>query len=166
MAYSSTVVEVALARVLASEGGYVNDPHDPGGETNFGISKRAYPDVDIANLTVDQAREIYVRDYWRAIRGDELPPAVALVTFDAAVNMGIKPAVRLLQAALDLPEDGVVGPLTLRAAARARDPVGLASRTTRRRILLYAKLVGFPRYGASWVQRSLDVFRDAVEFSA
>lgn len=55
----------AIAYVLANEGGYVNDPNDPGGETNFGISKRAYPDVDIKNLTVDGAKAIYRRDFWK-----------------------------------------------------------------------------------------------------
>ena len=59
--------------VLKSEGGYVNDPHDPGGETNFGISKRAYPSVDIKHLTKEGAIAIYKKDYWDKIKGDDLP---------------------------------------------------------------------------------------------
>lgn len=159
----STAFLKAVARVLKSEGGYVNDPHDPGGETKFGISKRSYPSVDIKNLTEDGARAIYERDYWQAVRGDVLPPAVACVVFDSAVNQGVKPAIRFLQAALGVPVDGVIGPATIAAATAVRDPVELASRICRRRIESYSTLEGWPRYRASWIQRTLDVFRDAVE---
>lgn len=75
--------------ILSSEGGYVNDPSDPGGETKFGISKRAYPNVDIKNLTVDGAKAIYKKDYWDAINGDCLDPDMACAAFDTAVNMGV-----------------------------------------------------------------------------
>ena len=79
----------AINRILAHEGGYVNDRFDPGGETRYGISKRAYPSVDIKNLTRDGAKALYHRDYWQAIQGDELHPAIAFQVMDAAVNHGV-----------------------------------------------------------------------------
>lgn len=79
----------ALAFVLAREGGYVNDAADPGGETNLGISKRAYPNLDIRNLTPDLAGTIYRADYWVKVGCDALTPGMALVVFDSAVNVGV-----------------------------------------------------------------------------
>ncbi len=87
--------EIAIKGVLANEGGYSNNPSDPGGETKFGISKRAYPNVDIANLTLDGAKAIYNRDYWRF--GDLLYQSVANKLLDMAVNMGLGRAISLAQ---------------------------------------------------------------------
>ncbi|MBE3604117.1 peptidoglycan-binding protein [bacterium] len=111
----------AVARVLRDEGGYVNNPDDPGGETNYGISKRSYPDLDIAHLTREQAIEIYFRDWWRKFRFGELPSGIAAKAFDLAVNMGAGAAVRCLQRALRacgrlVAEDGVIGDATIVAA--------------------------------------------------
>jgi lysozyme family protein len=89
----------ALRWILQREGGYVNDPADPGGETNFGISKRAYPDVDIKNLTRDQAATLYQRDYWIPAGCDTLDQGPALAVFDTAVNLGVSRALALWQAA-------------------------------------------------------------------
>ncbi len=79
----------ALAFVLEFEGGYSNDPDDPGGETKWGISKRAYPNVDILNLTPEQALEIYSRDYWDALDCDSYSYPNAISIFDTAVNCGV-----------------------------------------------------------------------------
>lgn len=79
----------ALQFVLEREGGYVNDPADPGGETNLGISKKAYPNIDIRNLTPELAGILYKRDYWDAAGCDSLTPGMALVVFDTAVNCGV-----------------------------------------------------------------------------
>lgn len=87
----------AVGMVLKHEGGYVNDPVDPGGETKYGISKRAYPKVDIAGLTVDGAKAIYKRDYWDAIGADQLPANVRYAAFDTAVNMGVGVARKFLK---------------------------------------------------------------------
>jgi len=117
-------LEYALSFVLEHEGGYVNDPDDPGGETNFGICARAYPDVDIAALTRAGAKEIYRRDYWHAQNCDQMPAHVALVMFDTAVNLGLRAAGRLLQRSINaqfidgevvpsLVVDGVIGTRTL-----------------------------------------------------
>ena len=82
------------------EGGYVNDPKDPGGETNFGISKRSYPRLDIGRLTWADAKVIYKKDFWDAVRGDELPLGVDLVVCDPAIHSGPGFAIKLLQKAL------------------------------------------------------------------
>jgi lysozyme family protein len=109
----------AIAFVLKMEGSYTLDPNDPGGETKFGISKKAYPSLDIANLTEEQAKEIYLRDYWNPCSCDELPPALAICVFDTAVNQGITKAKRILQISLDVTVDGVIGDKTVAAAFKA-----------------------------------------------
>ena len=109
-----------IERVLTHEGGYVNDPRDPGQETRWGISKRSYPAVDIRNLTRAQAIDIYRRDFWQRVRGDELPREFAFQALDAAVNHGIGNAVRWMQRAAGVADDGVIGPVTLAAVQRAQ----------------------------------------------
>lgn len=84
--------EAAMKFIFKWEGGYVNDPDDPGGETKYGISKRAYPNVDIKNLTKDQAKEIYFRDYWLKAGLDKYPQDKAIVLMNVAVNMGVAKA--------------------------------------------------------------------------
>ena len=85
--------------VLHHEGGYVNDPDDPGGETNFGIAKRSHPDVDIANLTKDGAKEIYKEHYWDKNKVESLPEDLRHIYFDMCVNQGKGRAVKILQRA-------------------------------------------------------------------
>ncbi len=82
----------AIVFVLRHEGGYVNDPRDPGGETKFGISKRAYPQVDIMSLTVNEAKDIYKTDYWDRAGCDGLAWPLCLVVLDTAVNCGVDKA--------------------------------------------------------------------------
>ena len=102
--------EIAIGPVLENEGGYVNNPNDPGGETKYGISKRQYPGLDIKNLSLEDAKGIYRKDYWQF---DEIEDqTIADKLLDMAVNMGVGTAVRLLQSALNLPADGVFGPKT------------------------------------------------------
>ena len=109
----------ALNFTLKNEGNYSNDSRDPGGETRYGISKNAYPNVDIANLTLDQATAIYLRDYWNQLYNG-LSAKLAVRIFDLSVNVGKKKAISLLQEALnqyfksDLVIDGIYGPLTHR----------------------------------------------------
>lgn len=79
----------AMEFTLKWEGGYVNDPADPGGETNFGISKRAYPTLDIKNLTMKDIYGIYFFDYWRPLKLDQYDEATAVALFDTAVNVGV-----------------------------------------------------------------------------
>jgi lysozyme family protein len=108
-------------KILDIEGGYCNDEHDAGGETNFGISKRSYPHIDIKALTPDQAMEIYRRDFWDKNQLSEIDnQALANVIFYMIVNMGSKPAVKLVQDAINLygfkiEVDGFIGDATLSA---------------------------------------------------
>ena len=106
----------AFDRLIGHEGGYVNNPEDPGGETNWGISKRSYPNIDIKNLTRDGANAIYLRDFWNRIKGDKLYDGVAYQLFDFAVNSGIETAVRYFQRAIGVADDGHWGPLSQAAA--------------------------------------------------
>ena len=94
--------ERAMDFVLKWEGGYVHHPDDPGGETNFGISKRAYPHLDIKGLTEAGAKEIYRMDYWEAAGCDDgFDWPMCLVVFDTAVNMGVMRALRLVEESPD-----------------------------------------------------------------
>ncbi|OED44056.1 hypothetical protein ACH42_08425 [Endozoicomonas sp. (ex Bugula neritina AB1)] len=113
--YSSSF-EIAIAFVLGEEGGFVDDPADNGGATKYGISQRSYPDLNIQSLTIEQVKTIYHDDYWQKCRCGELPAAVACVVMDTAVNMGIGRAIRLLQEALRVTVDGIMGPKTIEAA--------------------------------------------------
>lgn len=101
------------------EGGYVNNPADPGGETKYGISKRSYPSEDIANLTLERAKAIYLRDFWDPAGCDALPDALKFEMFDLAVNTSAPghpvTAIKLLQRAVGEVDDGVLGPHTLMA---------------------------------------------------
>jgi hypothetical protein len=89
--------EKAINFVLKWEGGYTNDKDDPGGETKYGISKRSYPDLDIKNLTLGKAKEIYKRDYWDRLNCDKLGYPMDIIAFDTAVNMGVSTAVDLMK---------------------------------------------------------------------
>jgi len=144
--------DTAFNRLIGHEGGYVNNPKDPGGETKYGISKRAYPDVDIAALTLDQAKAIYRRDFWDRARCDELPPAVAFQVFDTAVNSGIGQAIRFLQRSVGVADDGNVGPLTMNAVKRL-DAEVIAARFNGQRLDFMAKLSTWDTFGRGWARR-------------
>jgi lysozyme family protein len=122
----------AVERVLENEGGYVDSPDDPGGETKFGISRRHYPQLDIENLTRADAIQIYWRDWWRKYGYGALPSPVSAKMLDLAVNVGPSQAARCLQRALracgaNLAEDGTLGPATLAAALHANQIALLAA---------------------------------------
>ena len=134
----------AVERVLANEGGYCSNPADPGGATNFGISARSHPGLDIAALTRDAAVEIYWREWWLRFGFARLPAAPAAKTFDLAVNMGAGHAIQCLQRALracgtPVAEDGVIGADTAAQAARA-DPAALIA-ALRSELAAYYRLV-------------------------
>lgn len=129
----------AIKFVLDAEGGYTNHPNDPGGETNFGIDKRSNPEVDIKNLTKEKAIEIYFRKYWELSSAESLPQPLFLSYFDSVVNTGRKQANKFLQRALGVVADGVVGPVTLKAAAAA-DPIKTAYKLIDQRQTFYENL--------------------------
>ncbi|MCH8029078.1 MAG: peptidoglycan-binding protein [Candidatus Dadabacteria bacterium] len=113
--------------VLKHEGGYVNDPDDPGGETKFGISKRSFPILDIKSLTRNQAVAIYWGDYWKPEYDKINSEAIATKVFDLAVNTGHRTAHQRLQEAVNismsetkLTMDGIIGPVTLSCLNRTR----------------------------------------------
>jgi lysozyme family protein len=126
----------AFRFLIGEEGGYVNDPADPGGETKFGISKRAYPQLDIKSLTLDQAKAIYRRDYWDRLQLDARKYGPALVLFDCAVNQGVARAQALLS-----------------QVATSSQPFVIAFQAER--ALIYASLPTFARYGRGWMRRLL-----------
>lgn len=151
-----------IDHVLAHEGGYVNNPRDPGGETNWGIAKRSHPDVNIRALTREGAIDIYRRDYWLPIQGDSLPAAAAFQVLDAAVNHGPGNAIRWLQRAAGVADDGKIGPITL-AAVKAADPNDLALKFNAERLMFYASLSTFDTFGRGWTRRVAGNLRYAAQ---
>ena len=151
----------AFTIVVALEGGYVNDPSDPGGETKFGISRRSHPDIDILHLTREQARSIFLADYWAAAHCDEIPWPLSLYVFDAAVNQGVSAAIRMLQARLRVREDGGFGPVTLAAALRMARSEEFGDMYMAERALRYARTAQFDLYGLGWMRRLFSVARSA-----
>ena len=154
--------EKSLERVLINEGGYVNDPQDPGGETRWGISKRSYPSVNIATLTKEQAGEIYRRDFWDKCHADDLPPALAFQVFDMAVNSGIGTAIRKLQLAAGVADDGHWGPVTAAAIGQMTDHA-LTIGFLAERLDFMRKLTTWPRFGAGWAGRIAHDMRLAAQ---
>ena len=125
MSYSKAY-EIAFKHILESEGGYVNDPKDPGGETKYGICKRQYPKEDIKNLTIERAKEIYHADYWKPYFYDKVSEALAIKVFDTAINIGPRNAFRLLQEAANalganLTVDGAIGPKSLDVITKLKE---------------------------------------------
>ena len=162
-----TAFDQAFRVVVGEEGGFTANPADPGNwtggacgrgqclGTRYGVSAAAYPGVAIATLTLDAARAIFRRDYWDPVAGDSLPPPLALLVFDAAVNNGVSRAVRWLQAAAGIPPDGAMGPRTLAAvAAKAgQDTAGLLAEFQAQRLLFMTGLPTWRTFGLGWARR-------------
>ncbi len=152
----------AIVKTLAREGGarYTETPGDSGGATKYGISKRAYPQLDIRNITEQQARDIYRADYWNAVQGDAIrSQEVAENIFDTAVNMGTGRAVRITQMVLGLsPVDGNLGPATL-AAINAADPARFVADYTLAKIARYVGICNKDRsqrqFLMGWLNRAM-----------
>ena len=144
--------DVAINRLLTNEGGYVNNPSAPGGETKWGISQRSYPNLDIASLTRDQAIAIYKTDFWDKIDGDAMPAGVGFQALDFAVNSGISTAMRALQRAIGVADDGVFGPVSL-AALKAADPADTIMRLLAERLMFMTGLSGWASFGRGWARR-------------
>lgn len=110
--------KLALGWIFDAEGGDADHPDDRGGRTRYGISQAAYPNINVASLTRDHAAKLYERDYWLKACCDKLPAGLAIAHFDGAVQHGPTTAIRLLQRALGVQQDGVFGQITLAAALR------------------------------------------------
>ena len=150
----------AFQITVGVEGGYVNDPADPGGETKYGISHRAYPDIGIKALTLDQAKAIYQRDYWQAASCDRMPERIGHLVFDCAVHHGVKTAIKLLQRALRVADDGEFGPVT-RGQLLARDTNETADLLMAQRMLYLMTCSAWPTYKLGWAKRCFSVARAA-----
>ena len=144
--------DIAFTRLLGHEGQYSNDPNDPGGETNWGISKRSYPHVDIKALTREGAKVIYFRDFWVRIDAYRLDDGVAFQVFDFAVNSGIETAMRYLQRAVGVADDGHWGPVSRRAAMAMSEP-DILMRLNAERLDFMTRLKNWPHAGRGWARR-------------
>jgi len=152
--------DTAFGRLIGHEGGYVNNPRDPGGETKFGISKRSYPDVEIASLTIDQAKAIYLRDFWAPL--GEAHPAVKFQVFDFAVNSGMQTALRKLQLAIGVADDGHWGPLSA-AKLAGMDVNDVLMRFAAERLDFMRRLSTWSTFGAGWAGRIANDLRFAAK---
>lgn len=154
----------AFERVIGHEGSFQDDPRDRGNWTSgkigqgqlkgtkYGVSAMAYPMLDIKNLTLDGAKDIYRADYWNRCHIDDLPDCVRFDMFDTAINSGVGTAIKLMQRALGVKADGVWGPNTS-AAAKAADPFLLDKKFSGYRLQYICDLGTFPTYGKGWVRR-------------
>ncbi|NJM13355.1 MAG: hypothetical protein HC889_17110 [Synechococcaceae cyanobacterium SM1_2_3] len=151
-----------LQLILDEEGGISNHRQDPGGLTKFGISRRSYPNLDINSLTLQQASEIYHRDYWTPIKGDLLPPGLDLMMFDGAVNQGTHTAIVLLQKALDIKADGIIGEVTLSRASREMPTLLITFAAER--ALRYEFNRNEETFGRGWYRRLFRIQNAALAF--
>jgi lysozyme family protein len=152
--------EQAFEKLLSHEGGYVNDRRDPGGETRYGISKRSYPNEDIAGMTLERAKLIYHRDYWLPSGCEVVPDALKLQLFDMSVNSGVKAAIKAMQQAACVPADGVIGPQTL-TAIRAMQPARFVARFNGVRLAFMAGMAQWPAFSRGWALRIADNLLEA-----
>lgn len=151
----------AFEALIGNEGGYANVKGDPGGETNWGIAKRSYPNVNIKTLTLEGAKAIYYEDFWLVSGSEYLSYAVVYEVFDAAVNHGIGRAIKLLQQAIGVTADGVSGKNTIKAV-RLMDESDILLRFNAFRLKFYTSLPTWPLFGKGWTNRVADnLIRDA-----
>lgn len=151
--------DTAFDRLLGHEGSYVDNPVDPGGETNWGISKRSYPDIDIRNLTRNEAKAIYLKDFWNPL--GLAHPAIKFQVFDFAVNSGIQTAIRKLQAAIGVADDGHWGPQSA-AKLAGFDLNDVLLLFIAERQEFWTKLSTWPTFGKGWINRSSGNLRFAA----
>lgn len=149
-----------FVNIIGTEGGYVNSPNDPGGETKYGISKRSYPDLDIKNLTLEKAKEIYWYDFWMKLRLDMIAPSLDEFIFDFAVNSGVGTVARMIQRAIGVLPDGIIGERTV-AALKSCDGMALARLLFVERAIIFAKAKEnvFQENSHGWYARLFDQTR-------
>lgn len=152
--------DTAVTKVLGHEGGYSDHPDDPGGKTRYGITEEVARRVgykgDMRELPLDLAKQIYRRDYWDAVKADHLPAGVRYAVFDAAVNSGPPQAIKWLQRAAGVKDDGIIGPITL-AAVHAQNADSLRMRILAQRLKFLAGLSNWPAFGRGWARRVADL---------
>ena len=158
--------EEAVGFVLQAEGGYVSAAEarrrgDRGGETNMGISKRAHPTEDLPNMTVDRAKQIYKRDYWDRVRGDELPKATAFIALDYAVNSGPGRVHKALRRAVGLPEKGELTPQVMRRLRKIPDRVLARHLLQDRAEFILVRSSVEPQHARGWAARLKRLAKEA-----
>lgn len=167
----------AFELTVGHEGGFQNDKRDRGnwtsgvigkGElrgTKYGITAMTYPDLPIAHLTLDQAKAIYLEDFWTPSRCNDLPSGVDYLVFDAAVNHGKDRAIKLLQTAVGAVPDGALGPRTM-GRINSRKPQEIIEEFCVRRMMFYATIKTFNVYGLGWTRRAFHTHREAANLNS
>jgi len=158
--------------VLKHEGGFVNNPKDPGGMTNLGVTKAAWEsywkrsssEAEMRSLTPNIVKPFYKAMYWDKIRGDELPSGVDYAAYDLAVNSGVGRASKYLQEVAGVPADGVIGPKSM-AAIAACDPVEMTDAICDMRLDFLKRLTTFETFGKGWSRRVAEVKEKALSMA-
>ena len=150
----------AFDKLLGHEGGFSNHKDDRGGATRYGVTEAVAREVgyrgNMRELPLELAQRIYKDRYWDAVQAENLPPDVRYIVFDGAVNSGVAQAAKWLQRACGVKDDGVVGPLTIRAA-NALHPDGLKRKILAQRLRFMATLPNWPAFGRGWANRISDL---------
>lgn len=165
--------ENCLKCVLDSEGGYINHPSDPGGATNFGITKQAWADylkipvsnLDIKNLDNKLVADFYKKKYWDVCKCDLLPAGIDYCVFDYAVHSGPSRAIKTLQKSLDLVVDGIIGSQTLSKVQNLKDKKIIVMRICAQRMVFLKSLAQYPIFGKGWLSRVMKVQSKAMGVS-
>lgn len=148
--------------LIGHEGGYSNHPSDPGGETMWGVTRRVALQEgytgEMRYLPRDTAKAIYRKKYWDAVKADELPVPIRYAVFDAAVNSGVSQAVKWLQQAVDVQDDGVIGPMTI-AAAKKADFLALPNMLGHR-LDFMTSLPTWGQFGRGWARRIAAILKE------
>jgi len=150
----------AFDKLLKHEGGYSDHAADPGGKTRYGITEAVAREVgyrgDMRELPLELAQRIYKERYWDAVQAEALPPDVRYIVFDGAVNSGVAQSSKWLQRACGVKDDGVIGPITIRAASTLHSE-GLRRRILAQRLRFMAKLPNWPAFSRGWANRICDL---------
>ena len=161
----------ALEVILHHEGGYVNHPKDPGGETNLGVTKRVYEEFggtkDMKELTKEDVEPIYKKNYWDRVKGDNLPEGLDLCIFDFAVNAGPGRAAKFIQRLVKTTVDGGIGPNTLKCINDHVEHYGVSTAIDQyqsERQNYYESLSNFETFGRGWTRRVDEVTEEAKKW--
>ena len=158
--------DILFNRLMEHEGGYINHHSDPGGETMYGVTKRVARangyTGSMRNLPKATAQAIAHKDYWRAIKGDDLPDDVAWQVFDAAYNHGNRQAIKFLQRAVGVNDDGFIGDVTL-SAVNAIDKNDIVLLFLAERLQFFTNLKTWGTFGKGWSRRIVGNLRWAAK---
>jgi lysozyme family protein len=162
----------SFAAVLKHEGGYVNNPRDPGGRTNLGVTQRAWEaylnrdvtETEMRALTPDIVKPFYKAMYWDKIKGDQLPVGVDYAAYDLAVNSGARRAAKYLQEIAGVFADGIIGPKSI-DAIEALDPEQTIEVLCDMRLNFLKRLTTFDTFGKGWSRRVAEVKAKASDMA-